>query len=218
MSAAEYLIYSGRLHGLDKKSAIIRARDLFSEFDLINYSSWRIKKYSTGMKKKLALMQALIHSPDVMLLDEPTSNLDPLARGDLMKRLKSMAENQGKTFLISSHVLAELDQYIDTVTLIDKGHIQLQGSMADIKAGSADAYFLKTDSYDNTKVILTRLNIAISDSSPDKGFMIQISEDLTNSLFANLIEAGIRLEEFKKQDVSLAEVYRRTMTESREVF
>lgn len=213
LSAAEYLIYMGRLHGLDRKTAKARARELFKEFELTKYSSWYIKKYSTGMRKKMALMQSLIHRPDILLLDEPTSNLDPLVRGELIDRIKYMAKEQGITFLISSHVLSELEQFIDCVTLIDKGVVQLDGLLSEVISADTSIYLLKTDNDNRTKDILNKLSIHIKDYSPDKGFSIVPTGEETNKrLFALLVEEGISPEGFTRQNATLDEVYRRTVT------
>ncbi len=76
----------------------------------------------------MLLIQALLHDPKLLILDEPAANLDPTARYELFSLLKNLNENEGITILISSHVLSEIDKYVNSVTLIHNGHIVYSGS------------------------------------------------------------------------------------------
>ncbi|TNK95545.1 multidrug ABC transporter ATP-binding protein, partial [Mycoplasmopsis pullorum] len=92
--------------------------------------------FSSGQKKKILLIQALITNPELIILDEPAANLDPTARFNLFKLLKELNKN-GTTIFISSHVLSELDQYVDSLTLIHQGQILYSG----VKKESLESIF-----------------------------------------------------------------------------
>nr|WP_318032696.1 AAA family ATPase [Mycoplasmopsis bovis] len=116
-----YLIYL-------KKQADTKIKQflkLFNIEDLINDKPYN---FSSGQKKKVLLIQALLHDPKLLILDEPAANLDPTARYELFSLLKNLNENEGITILISSHVLSEIDKYVNSVTLIHNGHIVYSGS------------------------------------------------------------------------------------------
>lgn len=125
MSCLEYLVYMGMLSNLSYAEAIKRSKELLVEFDLVDHQLKKVAKFSTGMKKKVGLIQAMLHNPEILLLDEPTANLDPTSRYEIIQTLKRLVEQKKMTVLISSHVLTELEMIIDHVVMINKGHVVL---------------------------------------------------------------------------------------------
>lgn len=123
MSCLEYLVYMGTLSGLSYDTAVKKSLALMKEFDLEEYTFYKVNKFSTGMKKKVGLIQAMIHDPEILLLDEPTANLDPTSRSDIIETLKKLVAQKKMTVLISSHVLTELEMIIDHVVMINQGHV-----------------------------------------------------------------------------------------------
>ena len=93
------------------------------EFDLQEHMLKKVTKFSTGMKKKVGLIQALLANPEILLLDEPTANLDPTSRYEIILTLKKLVKQKEMTILISSHVLTELETIIDHVIMINKGSV-----------------------------------------------------------------------------------------------
>lgn len=132
MTADEYLDFFGRLHRLDHMKRAARIRYLLDYFGLASASSKRIGEYSKGMRQKLALGRALIHEPPVLLLDEPTSAMDPesarLVR-DEIARLRSVH----RTIVICTHNLAEAEVLADIVAIIYRGRILAQGTLGDLR-------------------------------------------------------------------------------------
>src|ERR1700761_2921054 len=108
------------MYGLDRSAASRRASEPFDLVGLTELADRATRVLSRGQKQKLSLARALVHDPSVLLLDEPASGLDPLARGDLQVLLRRLA-SEGKTILVSSHVLAELDEMADTAVYVDAG-------------------------------------------------------------------------------------------------
>ena len=96
-----------------------------------------IKGYSAGMTRRLGLAQALIGDPEFVILDEPTANIDPLGRIDLLNKIKELHNDRGTSFLISTHILSELEKICDWLSIIDSGKIVDQGRINDL----ADKYF-----------------------------------------------------------------------------
>lgn len=125
MSCLEYLVYMAQLSGFNYDDAIKKSLILLEEFGLSNHKFKKVADFSTGMKKKVGLIQALIHDPEVLLLDEPTANLDPSSRSEIIHSLKKLVSQRKMTVLISSHVLTELETIIDHVILINQGHVVL---------------------------------------------------------------------------------------------
>lgn len=128
LSVYQYLYNFSILSNIPKKQADTKIKQflkLFNIKDLINDKPYN---FSSGQKKKVLLIQALLHDPKLLILDEPAANLDPTARYELFSLLKNLNENEGITILISSHVLSEIDKYVNSVTLIHNGHIVYSGS------------------------------------------------------------------------------------------
>lgn len=129
MNCLEYLVYMGQLSGLSWQEAIDKSMELIKEFDLEEHTTKKVASFSTGMKKKVGLMQALMHDPEILLLDEPTANLDPTSRSEIIQSLKRFVTQRKMTVLISSHVLSELETIIDHVVMINSGRVVFNQSI-----------------------------------------------------------------------------------------
>lgn len=125
MSCIEYLWYMGTLGGLSNEEASDKAIELIKKFELQEHAFKKVSKFSTGMKKKVSLAQAMIHDPQILLLDEPTANLDPTSRMEILDTVRKMVSEKKLTVLISSHVLTELETVIDHVVMINHGKLVL---------------------------------------------------------------------------------------------
>jgi len=120
LTCREILTTFGSAYGLDKQTSASRAAALLDQLYLSEFADSPARVLSRGQKQRLGLARALIHDPQVLLLDEPASGLDPRSRVDLRDTVRALAE-QGKTILISSHVLSELDEFTDHAIFLSKG-------------------------------------------------------------------------------------------------
>src|ERR671911_2181866 len=130
----ELLILQARLFGMTTAEATERARELLALVELEDAADRRIKTYSGGMKRRLDLASALVHRPDVLFLDEPTTGLDPASRLTVWEELRRINE-QGTTVFLTTQYLEEADQLCDRLAIIDDGRIVRQGRPAELKAG-----------------------------------------------------------------------------------
>lgn len=131
LTVTEYLNFFAaayRIHGAKRKSVV---DDVLELTDLTGKSTAQVDTLSRGMKQKLALARVLLHDPDLLLLDEPASGLDPRARIEVRELLKEL-KNMGKTILISSHILHELAQLCTRIGIIEAGQLVASGSLDDI--------------------------------------------------------------------------------------
>lgn len=133
MKVWEYLDFFGRCYGLpaDRRRRMIG--DLLELVDLTDKRDAYVAELSRGMQQRLCLAHALVHDPTVLLLDEPASGLDPRARVELRELLREL-RSLGKTILISSHILPELEELCSSIAIIDHGRVLAQGKVADIEA------------------------------------------------------------------------------------
>ena len=134
LRGSEFLEFVGRVYGLDRAVARRRAVELMGLFELDSKVSSLIAAYSKGMRKRLALAAALIHRPQLFLLDEPFEGVDPLG-ARLMKEILVRQIEQGATVFLTSHVLEVVERLCDRIAIIDHGRIVAEGSIGELRAG-----------------------------------------------------------------------------------
>jgi ABC-2 type transport system ATP-binding protein len=132
MKVWEYLDFFGRCYGLSAAARRRTIGDLLELVDLADKRDDYVQTLSRGMEQRLCLAHALVHDPQVLLLDEPASGLDPRARVELRELLRELRA-LGKTILISSHILPELEELCTSVAIIDRGQVLAQGKVSDIE-------------------------------------------------------------------------------------
>lgn len=128
MTVFEYLDFFAAAYGLNIKERDQVINDVLTLTDMEGRKDDLIKGLSRGMQQRVSLARVLVHDPDLLLLDEPASGLDPRARIELMEILQEL-RNMGKTIFISSHILSELADLCDSVTILDRGEVKYSGNM-----------------------------------------------------------------------------------------
>jgi len=135
MPAGDQVVHFGRLHGLSRRDAKSRAGLLLEELGLADRWAERTDKLSGGLQQRLQLATALVHDPDVLVLDEPFSGLDPVAVASLSQTLRQRAHD-GCTVLFSSHQLDLVQDLCEDIVMVDHGRVVLQGTLATLRASS----------------------------------------------------------------------------------
>lgn len=132
LSGAEFVAWMLRYHGWSLRDARARSREVLTELGLGPHMARPIREYSKGMRQRVRLAQALAHRPRFVLLDEPMTGLDPIARREIGERIRRLPE-QGVGVLVSSHVLQELQDLVDRVVLMHQGRVLAEGRVAEIR-------------------------------------------------------------------------------------
>jgi ABC-2 type transport system ATP-binding protein len=140
----ELLVLQGRLFGLTTAAATQRAKELLALVELEDAADRMIKGYSGGMKRRLDLASALVHQPEVLFLDEPTTGLDPASRLTIWDELRRINE-RGTTVFLTTQYLEEADQLCDRLAIIDGGRIVREGTPAALKAELRERQGLSSD-------------------------------------------------------------------------
>mgnify|MGYP004501809163 FL=1 len=162
----------------------------------------KVSKYSLGMRQRLGIALALIHNPNLLILDEPTNGLDPEGIKELRELLKSLAK-KGMGILISSHNLSELESFCNRVVILSKGEIIESSSITDIKKLDENKYILKVDDTNKVKDIIKK-----TDTIKDKNYIEVIREEKDiPTLINNFIKKDVLLYEIKREDISLEEAF-----------
>ncbi|MBR9681420.1 MAG: ABC transporter ATP-binding protein [Candidatus Altiarchaeota archaeon] len=154
MSAVDFLVYSAKLCGMPQKEARSKADELLAWMGLENFRDRNARNFSSGMKQKLSIVQALIHDPEILILDEPTANLDPIGRHEVLDKIRALATKQNKTIFVSSHILQELEKVVDHVAIVNKGNAIMQGDMTELRKKFSEKHFV-VDTTNNEKFMKT---------------------------------------------------------------
>ncbi len=212
MLVIEYLQFFAAcygIHGAKRKRVVGTAIDLT---DLSESANTPMASLSRGMSQRLSIARVLLHDPKVLLMDEPAAGLDPRARIEV-RSLLSELKNLGKTILISSHILSELGELCDTVSILEQGKLCFSGSMQDAlaEAHSGEAWEIEVaDRQDEAEVLLKNLQgvAQIRRQTREGRTFLIIHLDPSHRLDpaeipARLITAGFRLCEFRRGTVDL---------------
>lgn len=130
MTAGEYLAFFADLYGV--ANARKRIDSLLDSVDLAQRRGSRVKEFSHGMQQKLSLARALLHAPELLVMDEPASGLDPFGISQVRELIYAM-KREGKTIFLSSHILSEIEQTADRVAILARGQIVAEGTVAEIQ-------------------------------------------------------------------------------------
>lgn len=134
MSSVELVSYLGKVSGMDHRDAMQRSHEVL-DFVGIGEERYRlIKSYSTGMKQKVKLAQAIVHDPSLLFLDEPTSGMDPNGREDMLDLVRKIGATD-KTIIVSSHILQEVERVCEHAIIISDGRLVREGKMGALMAG-----------------------------------------------------------------------------------
>jgi ABC-2 type transport system ATP-binding protein len=143
MRGADYVALAGELCGMPRKQALRRAHEVLTYLGLEEARYRRLEEYSTGMKQRLKLGQALVHDPPVLLLDEPTSGMDPSGREGMLDLLLTLGREHGKSMLLSTHLLGDVEKVCETVVILHMGRVLVQGGVKELRIRRHDRYRLQ---------------------------------------------------------------------------
>jgi ABC-2 type transport system ATP-binding protein len=215
MRVWEYLDFFARCYGLPAGRRRQMIGDLLELVDLADKRGAYVQALSRGMQQRLCLAHALVHDPQVLLLDEPASGLDPRARVELRELLRELRA-LGKTILISSHILPELEELCTAVAIIDRGRVLASGRVADIeqrlRQGAVMRVRLVGD--DEARLVATAFyreqpEVASVEELPDGALELGLrgDDEAAAALLARSIGAGHRVASFARAASDLEELF-----------
>jgi ABC-2 type transport system ATP-binding protein len=215
LRGAEYVALAGELYGMPKREAQRRAHEVLTCLELEEARYRRLEEYSTGMKQRLKLAQALVHDPPVLLLDEPTSGLDPAGRDAMLRLLFSLGRDHGKSFLLSTHLLGDVDRVCDTVVILHQGEVLQQGSVASLRTRRQDRYRLQIEG--NPHAFLRELALegvrVLHDNGRGEYRVVTPPAWVTRAFFALADNHGVLVRGLQRDDEDLEELFHRVLGE-----
>ena len=132
MTAVGYVAYCGMLSGMPRTASVQRAHEMLYFVGLGEERYRPLEEYSTGMKQRIKIAQALVHDPKLLLLDEPTNGMDPRGRREILDLLRDLAQNKGVHILLSSHLLPDVEYACSSVLMLHQGRIVSQGGIDEL--------------------------------------------------------------------------------------
>ncbi len=134
MTARDLVVHMAELRGLPRRAAVLRASEVLFQVGLEEERSRLIGTFSTGMKQRTKLAQALVHSPELVVLDEPTNGLDPSGREEMLSLVRRLSSDLGVAVLLSSHVLEDVTRTCDAVVVLRDGRLVTAGRIDEMEA------------------------------------------------------------------------------------
>src|SRR5437762_10471620 len=160
MNAVSFVAYCGELAGLPRADAMQRAHEMLFYVGLGEARYRNIETYSTGMKQRIKLAQALVHDPDLLFLDEPTNGMDPKGRDEMLELVHDLAHNKNINLILSSHLLPDVEHVCDDVVVMDKGRIAAAGPIEALKQPRGRMYELRVKTPGDMDAFFDRLTAA----------------------------------------------------------
>src|ERR671933_2369486 len=148
MNAVSFVAYCGELAGLPRVDAMQRAHEVLFYVGLGEARYRNVETYSTGMKQRIKLAQALVHDPDLLFLDEPTNGMDPKGRDEMLALVYDLGHNKNVNLILSSHLLPDVEYACDHVVVMDKGSIATAGPIDALKQPRGRVYELRVKTHD----------------------------------------------------------------------
>lgn len=206
MTVFEYLDFFAAAYGLPVKQRDTVIHDVLTLTDMDGRRNDLISGLSRGMQQRVSLARVLVHDPDLLLLDEPASGLDPRARIELMEILREL-RRMGKTVFISSHILSELAELCDSVTIIDRGQIRFSGPMEVLLESPAEqpAYNLRLadvfpTALEKIKILPGVTSVSEPEFATGRDFNIQLAPEMSaNDFLRELLTLNLPITGFSQQ-------------------
>jgi ABC-2 type transport system ATP-binding protein len=216
LTPRETLDFYGQLEGLDPAERREEWLKLSEMLDLRDIADQRVRGFSKGMRQRLGFAVALVGNPDLLVLDEPMSGLDPLGRRRIREIILHLRENEEKTIFFSSHVLGDVEQICDRVGIIVRGRMTTEGHIADLLERRVTSVEVVAAGMPQTVLNrLTRSAVSVRDSESGRHFTME-DEDAANELVRQVYASGGVLREFAPVSESLEEYFMRMQLEEPE--
>jgi ABC-2 type transport system ATP-binding protein len=143
MTARDLVVHMAELRGLPRRHAVLRASEVLFQVGLEEERSRLIRTFSTGMKQRAKLAQALVHSPELVVLDEPTNGLDPSGREEMLALVRRLSSELGIAVLLSSHVLEDVTRTCDAVVVLREGRVVTAGRIDEMEGLAGDGVLVR---------------------------------------------------------------------------
>ena len=211
LTGIEYVSLAGELYGMPRRDAQRRAHEVLSFLELEEARYRRVEQYSLGMKQRVKLAQALIHDPPVLLLDEPTSGLDPAGRDAMLKLIRTLGVDHGKSVLLSTHLLADVEAVCERVVIIAGGRIRSIGTVEELCSRRMNRMRLRVQGESTAfRTHLEKSGASVVGEANNGDWRVAVPDGWANLSFFELAEShGVAIRALTHDDETLEELFLR---------
>ncbi|HOO11331.1 MAG TPA: ABC transporter ATP-binding protein [Bacillota bacterium] len=211
LSAAENLKFFGKLYGLRGEGLQERIREVLDLLGLNGRAKDAVKNYSGGMKRRVNIGAALLHHPEVLIMDEPTVGIDPQSRSHILDTVKAL-NKKGMTIIYTSHYMEEVEHLCDRIYVMDHGKVIASGTKEDLKnlMGGDDIVSLQTDIASEGFLKDLRGNVKVRNADQKDGsitLMVQKDCDILSDIFEAASKNGVKLKSLDVKTPTLEDVF-----------
>lgn len=211
LKAMEYMEFYASIYGISGKEAKKLCYDLMDLVNLVDKADHYVDGLSRGMKQRLCLARSMVHNPELLILDEPASGLDPRARFEMKEILRNL-KDMGKTIIISSHILPELAEMCSTIGIIEKGNMVVKGTVEEIMStlNTNNPLVIKVvEEQETARRILKENPLVESISTKSESISIAFrgNEIREAELLRELIEHQVKVSSFSREEGNLESLF-----------
>ncbi|MEW6237889.1 MAG: ABC transporter ATP-binding protein [Candidatus Omnitrophota bacterium] len=208
MTAVEFVSYNGMLCGLPRKEAMLRAHQVLHYCGLGEARYRKVETYSTGMRQRIKLAQALVHDPSLLLLDEPTNGLDPQGRKDLLNLIKDITTKKDISVILSSHLLHDVEMVCEYMMVLFKGKLATAGKIKDLKQLAYVSYEVRVKGDNAPFRAALEKRGGVCANKRDGLMQVKMTETLgTEAIFSSARETGVQIRHMAREEMTLQEVF-----------
>ncbi len=209
ISATEFLVHMGRMSGLPTHVSRERTADTLRHVGLYEERYRPIGGYSTGMKQRVKLAQALVHDPKLVFLDEPTNGLDPAGRDDMLDLIERIGSDFNISVVVTSHLLGELERIADHIVVIEEGVLQRSTSTADATQFSGSMLVEVTDRMDDVLARLKKKGAKVAAGTTVGTFAVELTDEKVLAWIQAIVaDLGVGLIRMQRKRHHLSEIFR----------
>lgn len=210
---------AGELSGMPRRQAQRRAHEVLSYLELDEVRYRQCDEYSVGMKQRLKLAAALVHDPQLLLLDEPTAGLDPQGRDAMLRLLHAIASRHGKSLILSTHLLGDIDRVCEQVIIVDRGAILGVGRIGDLRQHWRNRFRLRWRGESISFLQgLRDAGVSVDESPRAEQVVVDVPTDWSNGRFFEIAsQNGVTLSDVVPEEEDLQQLYHRLIGNGRPV-
>jgi len=212
MSAVAFVAYCGQLAGLPAADAMQRAHEVLYYVGLGEARYRNVETYSTGMKQRIKLAQALVHDPDLLFLDEPTNGMDPKGRDEMLELIRDLAHHKGVNVIVSSHLLPDIEFTCDHVVVMDKGAVATQGGLDAVRGPQGRVFELRVkDGAEQMVALLVAAGYEVHDTDDDIMRVFVPGDAGAEPIFRLAAVNGLQVRHLKQSVPTLEDAFARAV-------
>jgi ABC-2 type transport system ATP-binding protein len=210
----EFVTYAGELVGMSTKDAMQRSHEVLDYVGLGEARYRKVESYSTGMKQRLKLASAIVHDPQLLILDEPTNGMDPRGREDLLELARDLVHNKGMSLLFSSHLLPDVESVCEEIIVLGKGKLLTEGNIQQLKQLHNRSFEVRLKA--DARPFAERLSaLGCGAQMRDDSLLVQIPDGRTQQLLWEVAaQERVQIRNLRPQRSTLEEVFLKALEQA----